>query len=92
MIPTTNFMAFSGTRANGARTAIPAMVTTSTAASAATAASGMLCWLAPNVSAMKTTSRPSSTTPLNDSVNEYQSATIPRRPTGAAWAAASSAA
>ena len=63
MIPTTNFMAFSGTRANGARTAIPATVTTSTAANAATAARGMLCWLAPNVIAMNTTSRPSSTTP-----------------------------
>jgi len=43
MIPTTNFMEFSGTRASGARTAIPARVTTRTAASAATAASGMFC-------------------------------------------------
>src|SRR6202000_2139066 len=76
--PTTNFSVFSGTRANGARTATPATATTTTAATAATAASGTSCWLAPNVSALNTTSSPSSRTPLNDTVNAYQSRTPPR--------------
>jgi hypothetical protein len=43
MTPTMNFIEFSGTRASGARTAIPASATTTTADSAAMAASGMLC-------------------------------------------------
>src|SRR5882757_8222350 len=43
MTPTTNFMLFSGTRDNGARTAQPATVTVSTAAIAAIAASPMSC-------------------------------------------------
>ncbi len=69
MIPTTNFMVFSGTRASGALTATPTAATTATAQAAATAASPMSCWLLPKVSTMNTTSSPSSSTPLNDSVN-----------------------
>ena len=49
-----------------------------------------LCWLAPNVITMNTTSRPSSRTPLNDRVNAYQSLTHRRFETGAALAAATS--
>ena len=73
--PTTNFMVFSGTRASGARTATPASATSTTAAPAAIAASGMSCWLLPNVSAMNATSSPSSSTPLNERVKAYQSET-----------------
>ena len=73
MMPTANFIAFSGTRASGARTAIPVTVTTMTAAAAPITAAPTLRWLAPNVITMKTTSRPSSRTPLNDSVKAYQS-------------------
>src|SRR5262245_11796583 len=73
MIPTANLSAFSGTRASGARTTKPTATTTATAARAASAASQIRCWAAPNVSTMNTTSRPSSKTPLNESVNEYQS-------------------
>src|SRR6516225_1920223 len=79
MTPTANFKAFSGTRDSGARTAIPTAATTTTAAAAATAARPWFCWLAPKVIAMKTTSMPSSSTPLNERVNAYQSRT-PRRP------------
>src|ERR1019366_77834 len=73
MTPTTNFIEFSGTLARGARTAIPASATTMTAAPAASEANGRLWSLAPNVSAMNTTSRPSRTTPLNANVKAYQS-------------------
>src|SRR6187200_983501 len=67
--PTANFKVFSGIRASGARAAIPTAVTTSTAAAAPNAASGMLPWVAPKVKTMNATSRPSKKTPLNDSVN-----------------------
>src|SRR5260221_14290419 len=73
MIPTTNFSVFSGTLDSGDLIATPAIATTATAHAPATAASPMSCWLAPNVSTMNTTSSPSSSTPLNDSVNPYQS-------------------
>ena len=89
MIPTTNFRVFSGTRASGARTAAPTAATSTTAQPAATAASGMLCALPPNVRAMNTTSSPSSSTPLKDRVNPYQSGTEPSRRRGAEVAAAS---
>src|SRR5215471_9439291 len=88
MTPTANFMVFSGTRASGACTATPAAATTTTAAAALSAARPTLFWLAPKVMAMNTTSSPSSRTPLNDRVNAYQSWTQPRRPPGAARAAA----
>src|SRR5262249_38059602 len=58
------------------------------AAAAPAAASPTFCWLAPNVIAMKTTSRPSSSTPLNESVKAYQSRTPRRPPLAAARAAA----
>ncbi|WP_414640463.1 hypothetical protein [Amycolatopsis sp.] len=88
--PTMNFMVFSGTRASGARTANPAAVTRTTAQPAAAAASGRLCSLLPKVRAMNTTSSPSNSTPLNDKVNAYQSATSPLPCGGAVRAAASS--
>ena len=87
MMPTTNFRVFSGTRDSGARTANPTTATTITAATAPTAASPRFCWLSPKVMAMKTTSRPSSSTPLNASVNAYQSRTPRRPPPAAVWAA-----
>jgi len=86
--PTTNFKVFSGTLASGARIASPARPTRTTAETAATAASGMSCALPPKVSAMKTTSSPSSSTPLNESVKPYQSGTSPARRAGSAAAAA----
>src|SRR5579884_34106 len=65
--PTANFIAFSGTRASGARTATPTPATTTTAPAAPTAASGMLPCVLPNVSTMNATSSPSRSTPLNES-------------------------
>ena len=62
-------MVFSGTRLRGARAIAAATVTTATADSAAAAASGTACWLLPRVTAMKATSRPSSSTPLKLMVN-----------------------
>src|SRR5215472_19184159 len=88
MTPTANFSVFSGTRASGACTTTPTMATTTTAATALSAARPTFPWLAPNVMAMNTTSSPSSSTPLNDRVNADQSWTQPRRPPGAARAAA----
>src|SRR5262249_56535728 len=73
MTPTASFIQFSGTRASGALTATPVSVTSTTAATAPITAAPMLCWLAPNVSTMNTTSSPSRSTPLNAGVNEYQS-------------------
>src|SRR4051794_10784915 len=67
--PTAYLSVFSGTRLSGARTAIPTAATTTTAAAAARAASATLCWFEPKVTAMNATSRPSSSTPLNDSMN-----------------------
>src|SRR5215472_9929489 len=85
MTPTANFSVFSASRAC---TTTPTMATTTTAATALRAARPMLFWLAPKVMAMNTTSSPSSSTPLNDRVNAYQSWTQPRRPPDAARAAA----
>src|SRR6266545_642453 len=68
--PTLNFIAFSGTLASGRRTATPTAATTRTAAAAASAARPRRCWFAPKVRAMKTTSSPSSRTPLKAMVNE----------------------
>ena len=90
MMPTENFMAFSGTRASGARAAIPTPAMTMTAAAAPMTAIQMLPWLMPNVSTMKTTSRPSRSTPLNASVNAYQSLTPRRERRSAALAASTS--
>src|SRR5207248_3193086 len=73
MAPTANFIVFSGTRLSGARTRTPTPTTNTTAAPAPTAASGMLPWVLPNVNTMNATSSPSRNTPLNASVNEYQS-------------------
>src|SRR5215470_2334277 len=88
MTPTANFRLFSGTRDSGVCTTTPTTATTTTAAAALRAARPTLFWLAPKVMAMKTTSSPSSSTPLNDSVKAYQSWTQPRRPPDAALAAA----
>ena len=68
--PTLNFMAFSGALASGWRTATPIAATSTTAAAAASGRRPTRCWFAPKVSAMKTTSRPSSRTPLKAIVNE----------------------
>ncbi len=66
--PTANFIVFSGTFASGALAAAPAAITSSTAAAAAAAARGTRCWLAPRVSTMNATSRPSRSTPLKEIV------------------------
>src|SRR5581483_11364120 len=79
MIPTANFIQFSGTRASGARTENPTPATSTTAHAAPMTAAPMSFWLAPKVSTMNTTSSPSSSTPLNARVNAYQSFTRPRR-------------
>src|SRR5262249_30717113 len=75
MTPTANCRVSSGPGDGGARTATPTAAPTTTAVAAPAAARPRFCWLAPKVIAMKTTSRPSSSTPLNDSVNAYQSRT-----------------
>src|SRR5215469_16438623 len=75
MIPTTNFIVFSGTRASGARTANPTAATSTVAQPAAIDARPTFLALAPKVSTMKTTSSPSSSTPLNARVKPYQSGT-----------------
>src|SRR5581483_879819 len=87
--PTANLSVFSGTRARGGRTANPTAATSATATPAPSAASGMLPCVLPNVSTMNATSRPSSSTPLNESVNPYQS-TPPRSRGAAVFASASS--
>ena len=71
--PTTNLIVFSGTRLSGARIRTPTVATITNAASAAPAASGTSCWLLPNVTTMNATSSPPSRTPLNATVNAYQS-------------------
>src|SRR5215475_4493058 len=86
--PTANFIEFSGTRASGARTARPTPATSTSAAAAPTAASGIEPCALPKVRTMNTTSSPSSSTPLNESVNPYQS--TPARSTWAAPRASSS--
>ena len=65
--PTANFIAFSGTRASGARTARPT-ATTSTTASRGGDAARRPVLLAPKVSTMNATSSPSSSTALNHTV------------------------
>src|SRR5439155_1494189 len=71
--PTANFSVFSGTRASGARTSTPTTATSTSAIPAPRAARAMLPCALPNVSTMNATSSPSSSTPLNESVNPYQS-------------------
>src|SRR5437867_3778910 len=71
--PTPNFNVFSGTRVSGACTIIPAINTTTNAAPAPTAASPRFPCVPPNVTTMNATSRPSRNTPLNATVNAYQS-------------------
>ena len=69
--PTPNFIAFSGTRASGARIAMPdARRPAGRPRLRPAAARPTRCWFAPKVRAMKTTSRPSSRTPLKAIVNE----------------------
>src|SRR5690348_15865439 len=75
--PTANFMVFSGSRASGWRTATPAPATTRMAASAPITERPTWCRLAPKATTMNATSRPSSSTPLKDSVKAYQSETAP---------------
>src|SRR4051794_15517908 len=87
--PTANFIAFSGTRASGARTATPTPATSTSAQAAPAAASGIEPCALPNVRTMNTTSSPSSSTPLKASVNPYQS-TPARSRCAAPWASASS--
>src|SRR5204862_432663 len=73
MTPTANFIAFSGARASGARTATPIPATSTSAPAAPAAASGIDPCALPPVRTRNTTSRPSSRTPLEASVNPYQS-------------------
>src|SRR3954447_14034063 len=73
MAPTANFIVFSGTRLSGRWTNTPARSTTTAAAAAPSAASPTLCCAPPKVTTMNATSRPSSRTPLNETVNVYQS-------------------
>src|ERR1700677_5375380 len=75
MTPTASFIQFSGTFDSGALTAMPVSVTTMMAAAAPITAAPRFFWLSPNVITMNATSRPSSSTPLNASVKEYQSLT-----------------
>src|SRR4051812_2117236 len=73
MTPTANLSVFSGTRSSGPRTTKPATTTTTTALAAAAAASPSRPCVAPKLTTTKATSRPSRRTPLNATVNEYQS-------------------
>src|SRR3984957_4616855 len=75
MTPTANFIQFSGTLVSGALTAMPTTVTRMIAAAAPMTAAPMFFWLVPKVITMKTTSRPSRSTPLKARVKEYQSLT-----------------
>ena len=75
MTPTANFIQFSGTLVSGALMAMPVIVTATMAAAAPMTAAPMFFWLSPKVITMKTTSRPSRSTPLKARVNEYQSLT-----------------
>src|SRR5439155_26973661 len=62
--PTAYLIVFSGTRSSGPRARTPAPTTTTTAAAAPAAARLTRCWALPKEITMKTTSRPSSRTPL----------------------------
>ena len=89
--PTPNLSVFSGTRASGARTAMPMPATSTSAAAAPAAASGMLPCVLPKVSTMNATSSPSSRTPLKATVKLIQS--MPEAATaGSSWRAATDAA
>ena len=71
--PTANLSVFSGTRASGACATTPATSTTTNAAPAPIAARPTFPCVLPNVTTMNATSSPSRNTPLNETVNEYQS-------------------
>src|SRR5512133_512426 len=87
--PTANLMVFSGTRCSGPRARTPATTTTTSATTAATIATSSRPCALPNVITMKTTSSPSSRTPLKAMVKEYQSSPA-RRSLPAASASARS--
>src|SRR3954469_10579652 len=70
--PTANLIVFSGTRCSGPRASTPATTTTTSATTAATIATSSRPCALPNVITMKTTSNPSSRTPLKATVKEYQ--------------------
>ena len=72
------------------RTAMPTIVTRMIAAAAPITAAPMFFWLSPKVITMNTTSSPSSRTPLNARVKEYQSVTPRLASLVAASAAATS--
>ena len=71
--PTANLIVFSGTRCSGPRASTPATTTTTSATTAPTIATSSRPCALPNVITMKTTSSPSSRTPLKAIVKEYQS-------------------
>src|SRR6266511_3005304 len=71
--PTANLIVFSGTRVSGPRASTPPATTSTSAAAAPPAARPSRPCALPNEITMKTTSRPSSRTPLNATVNAYQS-------------------
>src|SRR6185436_4052099 len=87
--PTANLIVFSGTRSSGPRARTPATTTTTSAATAPTIATSSRPWALPKVITMKTTSSPSSSTPLNATVNEYQSSPARRSPPAASASACS---
>src|SRR3954454_4088188 len=71
--PTANLIVFSGTRSSGPRASAPTATTRTSAAPAPAAASPRRPWALPKEMTMKTTSSPSSRTPLKETVSEYQS-------------------
>src|SRR6266508_5690509 len=71
--PTAYLIVFSGTCSSGPRARTPAPTTSTKAAAAPAAARPILFWALPKEITMKTTSSPSSRTPLKATVNEYQS-------------------
>ena len=75
--PTANLIVFSGTRESGPCASSPAATTSTTAAAAPSAASASCPCALPKAITMKTTSSPSSRTPLNATVNPYQSSRLP---------------
>src|SRR6266545_661650 len=85
--PTANLIVFSGTRVSGPRASTPPATTSTSAAAAPPAARPSRPCALPNEITMKTTSRPSSRTPLNATVNAYQSSpAFSSRPAAAASA------
>src|SRR6478609_2543115 len=73
IMPTTNFRVFSGTRVSGWWTTTATPVTSTAAATAPITAGIMSPAVRPKVITINTTSSPSSSTPLNDTVNATQS-------------------